>query len=72
MITAFSNSDFCKTQVDHVQLFCSCHTPWIEETTSFAIYGDKQKEYRVMFTIAVDVIIGLISIASMSYSYSKA
>ena len=47
IVTTSSNSDFCKTQVDHVQLYCYCLTPWIEGTTSFAIYGDKQKEYNV-------------------------
>ena len=46
-VTTSSNSDFCRTQVDCVQLYCYCLTPWIEGTTSLAIYGDKQKEYNV-------------------------
>ena len=33
VITSFSTSDFCKAQVDHVRLYCYCHTPWIEGTT---------------------------------------
>ena len=46
-ITTTSTYEFCKTQVDHVQLYCYCLTPWIEGTTSYAIYGDKQKDYNV-------------------------
>ena len=42
-----STSDFRKTQVDHVQMYCYCLTPWIEGTKSYAIYGDKQKDYNV-------------------------
>ena len=43
-VTTTFTSEFCKTQVDRVQLYCYCLTPWIEGTTSFAIYGDKQKD----------------------------
>ena len=46
MITSSSTSDFCKAQVDRVRLYCYCHTPWIEGTTSYAVYGDKQKDYN--------------------------
>ena len=46
-VTTTSTSEFCKSQVDRVQLYCYCLTPWIEGTTSFAIYGDKQKDYNV-------------------------
>ena len=46
-VVTTSTSDFCKTQVDQVQLYCYCLTPWIEGTTSHAIYGDKQKDYNV-------------------------
>jgi len=46
-VVTTSTSDFCKTQVDCVQLYCYCLTPWIEGTTSYAIYGNKQKDYNV-------------------------
>ena len=46
-VVTTSPSDFCKTQVDHVQLYCYCLTPWIKGTTSYAMYGDKQKDYNV-------------------------
>ena len=68
-VITFSNSDFCKAQVDRVRLYCYCHTPWIEGTTSYAIYGDKQKEYNVYNCNGCD---NWFQPSSMSYSYSKA
>ena len=38
---------FCKTKSEVVQLICrpTCRSPWIEGSTSRAIYGEKQKEF---------------------------
>lgn len=38
---------FCKTKVVTVQLLCDCFIPWIEGSTSAAIYGTRQKEFNM-------------------------
>lgn len=43
-----SSEDYCKTQIIKVDLYCFCLTPWIEGSTSAAVYGAKvQKEFNV-------------------------
>ena len=37
---------FCKTNHEEVPLYCLCKSPWIEGTTSKAIYGKIQKEFN--------------------------
>ena len=54
------DDDFCKTQVENVPLLCYCLTPWIDGSTSAAIYGKKQKEFNVYN--CVNAITGIISI----------
>ena len=41
------SSEYCKTVVTQVPLYCYCMTPWIQGSTSVAIYGSKQKEFNV-------------------------
>ena len=38
---------FCSTTTDNIELLCVCQTPWIEGTTSKAIYGTQQKEFII-------------------------
>ena len=38
---------FCSTKTDNIELPCVCQTPWIEGTTSKAIYGTQQKEFNI-------------------------
>lgn len=38
---------FVSTKEDTVDISCLCRTPWIEGTTSKAIYGDKQKLFNM-------------------------
>ena len=38
---------FCRSKTHDVSLLCICCCPWIEGTTSRAIYGDRQKEFNV-------------------------
>ena len=37
---------YCKTIVNKVTLICICNTPWIEGSTSAAIYGEMQQEFN--------------------------
>ena len=37
---------FCKSKEEDVMLYCICHKPWIEESTSKAIYGTNQKQFN--------------------------
>lgn len=36
---------FCRTAQERVYLYCLCRTPWLEGTTSKAIYGENQKAF---------------------------
>ena len=40
----YSEIPFCKTVDETVDVHCLCHTPWIEGTTSLAIYGSKKQK----------------------------
>ena len=44
---SIGNSDHYKSVVEKIQLLCVCLTPWIDGSTSKAIYQEKQKEYNV-------------------------
>ena len=57
---SISNLDHYKSVVEKIQLLCVCLTPWIDGSTSKAIYQEKQKEYNVYVCIAK---IGITSIA---------
>lgn len=37
---------FCKSKEEDVMLYCICHKPWIEGSTSKAIYGTNQKQFN--------------------------
>ncbi len=37
---------FCKSKSDNVPLICICRTPWIEGSTSKAVYREKQKQFN--------------------------
>ena len=37
---------FCKNEEEDIALYCICHTPWIEGSTSKAIYGANQKQFN--------------------------
>ncbi len=43
---SYSELAFCETEVEEVMLFCICRSPWIEGSTSKAIYGSKQKLFN--------------------------
>ena len=45
--TDFKTGHYCKTKVVTVQLLCDCFRPWIEGSTSVAIYGKQQKEFNM-------------------------
>ena len=47
LVSQIAKGMFCKSKSRDVALLCICHSPWIEGTTSKAIYGDKQKEFNV-------------------------
>lgn len=38
---------FRKSRCHDVELLCLCRSPWIEGTTSKAVYGERQKEFNV-------------------------
>uniref|UniRef100_A0A1X7UXJ5 SWIM-type domain-containing protein n=1 Tax=Amphimedon queenslandica TaxID=400682 RepID=A0A1X7UXJ5_AMPQE len=38
---------FCKRKVSKVSLLCYCFTPWVDGSTSVALYGIKQKQFNV-------------------------
>lgn len=38
---------FCKPKMTKVSLLCHCLTPWVDGSTSVAIYGTRQKEFNV-------------------------
>ena len=40
----YSEIPFCKTVDETVDVYCLCRTPWIEGTTSLAIYGSKKQK----------------------------
>ena len=42
-----SDKDYCPTEVVNIELHCFCMTPWIDGSTSAAIYGSKQKEFNM-------------------------
>ena len=41
----YARGPFCKTKSEIVKLICICRSPWIEGSTSRAIYGDKQNDF---------------------------
>ena len=45
--TDVKTGHYCKTKVVTVQLLCDCFCPWIEGSTSVAIYGKQQKEFNM-------------------------
>jgi len=39
--------NYRKTVEDTVQLYCYCQTPWIDGSTSAALYGDSQRDFNM-------------------------
>ena len=37
---------YCKTITNKVTSICICNTPWIEGSTSTAVYGEMQEEFN--------------------------
>ena len=37
---------YCKTIANKVTSICICNTPWIEGSTSTAVYGEMQEEFN--------------------------
>ena len=45
LTTEVASAPFCKTRCEEVNLYCLCRSPWIEGSTSKAIYGQNQKQF---------------------------
>ena len=42
-----AKKDYSKTVQDTVQLYCYCKSPWVDGSTSAAIYGNSQRDFNM-------------------------
>ena len=43
----YDDDSFCETQTRSVVLHCLCRSPWVDGSTSLALFGKNQKKFNM-------------------------